>query len=400
MVQKDSQSLDDSFGQSVSHWGKLPMILIIIGASAISGGVVYALMQSRAASQGSTPSVSSKVERNSIAALGRLEPKGEIIRLSAPATLEGSRLGRLLVSEGDVVSAGQVVAILDTQERRLAALQKAQTDVQVARAKLLNIRSGKAGQIEAQRAVVGRATSEEKGVAAQMGTIARLRAELLDAQTQFDRFRQLNEDGAISTSELDARRLSVETLEAQLKEAEATLARLQESAQAQIQEANANLSRLKATMPTEIQVAEAELTSAEAAVKQAQADLELTYIRSPITGKILKVHSRPGEVIGQNGIAELGQTDRMNVVAQVYRTDISKVRLGQRATISSEVFSEPLEGTVSQVGLQVKQQDIFDTNPLAKTDNNVVDVRIELDPDSSQKVSTLSNLQVQVVIAQ
>lgn len=400
MVQKDNQSLDDAFEQSASRWSKLPLIFMLIGASAISGGIVYALMQPQAASQGSTSSSVSKPLKHSVAALGRLEPRGEIIRLSAPATLEGSRLGRLSVREGDTVSAGQVIAVLDTQERRLAALQKAQTDVQVAKAKLENVRSGKGGQIEAQQAVVGRATSEEQGVAAQMGTIARLRAELLDAQRQFERFRQLSEDGAISTSELDARRLSVETLEAQLKEAEATLVRLQKSAEAQIREANANLSRIKATTPTEIQVAEAELASAEAAVQQAKADLELTYIRAPITGTVLKVHSRPGEVIGQDGIAELGQTDRMNVVAQVYRTDINKVRPGQRATITSEVFPDALEGTVSQIGLQVKQQDIFDTNPLSNTDNNVVEVRIELDPMSSQKVSTLSNLQVQVVIAQ
>ncbi|NJK51832.1 MAG: hypothetical protein HC936_01755 [Leptolyngbyaceae cyanobacterium SU_3_3] len=66
--------------------------------------------------------------------------------------------------------------------------------------------------------------------------------------------------------------------------------------------------------------------------------------------------------------------------------------------MTSEAFSGELRGTVSQVGLQVSRQDIFDTNPLAKTDNNIVEVRIRLDAEESKKVAGLSNLQVQAVI--
>ncbi|HAA30372.1 MAG TPA: HlyD family secretion protein, partial [Cyanobacteria bacterium UBA8553] len=43
--------------------------------------------------------------------------------------------------------------------------------------------------------------------------------------------------------------------------------------------------------------------------------------------RILKIHTRPGETVdAKEGIAELGQTDQMLVVAEVYESDISKVR--------------------------------------------------------------------------
>ena len=41
---------------------------------------------------------------------------------------------------------------------------------------------------------------------------------------------------------------------------------------------------------------------------------------------------------------------------------------------------------------------MFNSDPLADTDNKVIEVKIRLDPESSNRVASLSNLQVQVVI--
>jgi HlyD family secretion protein len=401
MVQNEGQPFEEPFGQPSPGLRQLPTALWIVLAAVAGGVTVYAVTQMRSTSEAaaSAPTVVASIPTaRSVAALGRLEPQGEVTRLSAPASLEGNRASQVLVREGEAVAAGQIVAVLDTHDRRLAALEKAKTDAQTAAARLERVKSTQGSDVAAQKAAVGRAESEERGVMAQAETIARLEVQREDARTQYDRFLKLSRDGAISASDLDEKRLAMATLEAQLKEAQATLVRLQESAAAQVQEANANLDRTQAANPTDVQVAAAELASANAAVTQAQADLEVTYIRSPISATVLKVHVRPGEVIGQKGIAELGQTDQMNVVAQVYKTDINKVRVGQGAIVTSEAFPGELRGTVSQVGLQVSRQDIFDTNPLARTDNNIVEVRIRLDAEESKKVAGLSNLQVQAVI--
>jgi HlyD family secretion protein len=128
--------------------------------------------------------------------------------------------------------------------------------------------------------------------------------------------------------------------------------------------------------------------TALAAVRQAQADLDLAYVRAPQTGQVLKVHTWAGEVVGNEGILELGRTGQMMVVAQVYESDFKKVRLGQTAVITSDAFNGPLRG-----------QDVLDTDPTAAADARVVEVRIRLDPNSSQQVANLTNLEVTVQIA-
>ncbi len=64
-------------------------------------------------------------ELKTITALGRIEPKGNVIQLSATTSSEGSRVEQLLVKEGDRVKAGQVVAILDSRDKLEAALKAA-----------------------------------------------------------------------------------------------------------------------------------------------------------------------------------------------------------------------------------------------------------------------------------
>jgi HlyD family secretion protein len=88
----------------------------------------------------------------------------------------------------------------------------------------------------------------------------------------------------------------------------------------------------------------------------------------------------------------------MYVVAEIYETDIAKVRIGQSAIITAEVFPGKLRGIVTDIGLQVGKQNIFTNVPGADTDNKVIDVKIRLHPMDTQKVASLTDLQVQVQI--
>lgn len=89
---------------------------------------------------------------------------------------------------------------------------------------------------------------------------------------------------------------------------------------------------------------------------KAQAELEDLYVRVPVEGQILKINTRVGEQVNTSeGIVELAQTNQMYAIAEVYETDISKVRMGQRATVVSENggFKDEVEGTVDHIGLQI-----------------------------------------------
>jgi hypothetical protein len=105
-----------------------------------------------------------------------------------------------------------------------------------------------------------------------------------------------------------------------------------------------------------------------------------------------------GETVGDNGIVELGQTDQMQVVAEVYQTDIANVRQGQQATITGESFVGEVRGSVDQIGLQVSQQEVVSGTPGENLDRRIVEVRIHLTPEDSKRVAKLTNLQVQVAI--
>lgn len=418
--------------------GRWRIGLALAAAIAISAVALNRLQQFQKQTAAPTPVTSSTPVAAAVNALGRLEPQDEVIKLAAPSSAQGARVEQLLVKEGERVKAGVVVAVLDNSDRATATLEQAKGQAQVARAKLAQVRAGaKTGEINAQKATIARLQAQLRGdTIAAAATIARIEAELQgqketlqatvartqaeqsNAESDYQRYQRLYESGAISSQELESRRLSakttseqvnesqatrnekVATLQQQLNEAKANRDRTVATLREQIDEAQATLNKIVEVRPTDVQVAQAEVKSAIAAVKQAEADVALTYVRAPNTGEILKIHTRPGETISSDGIVDLGRTDQMIVIAEVIEEDIGKVRLGQRATITSEnlAFAGELKGTVTEIGRQIGKQDVLDTDPAADVDARVVEVKIGLTPEDSQRVSGLTYAKVVVEI--
>ena len=149
----------------------------------------YSVWQSRSSPITSQNTVVSPPKISTVTALGRLEPQGEVIKLSAPSSGNGNRVDQLLVQAGDHVRAGQVIAILDSRERLQAAYEQAQEEVSLARASLAITQAGaKQGELEAQRAEIARLAAQRQGdIEAQLATVARLTSELQNAETEFTR---------------------------------------------------------------------------------------------------------------------------------------------------------------------------------------------------------------------
>lgn len=272
----------------------------------------------------------------------------------------------------------------------------------IAQARLAQVQAGaKTGEIAARQATVSSLEAELAGeTAAQQADLARLEAALRNAQLEYSRHQILYRESAISASLLDGRRLAVQTAQAELNAGQANLQRTRSTLQARINEARSTVEQVAEVRPTDLAAAQAEVEGAIATVNRLRADLELTSIRAPKVGQILQIQTRAGEVVGDRGIVELGQTDRMMVVAEVYESDIRKIRVGQTATItsSSNTFTGTLTGTIDRIGLQVAKRDVLDTDPTAATDARVVEVYVRLDAAASQQVAGLTNLQVNVAI--
>jgi len=417
----------------------------------------------------STPAVIS-----SINALGRLEPRGEVIKMSAPTGLQGtSRVEQMLVREGERVKKGQVIAILDNFTTNEAAVEEAKAKLQETRGNLTNVKIGAPRDIQAQKAVIDRLQAQLHGERnAQGATVARLEAQLRgenvaqqatvnrieaelqgqrntsratvqrteaeanNAEVDAQRYESLYKEGAISQQERDRRHLSAETTNQQVTETQATRSQtiatlLQQIAEAkanqvktietlqqqlieaketrdktiatlqkQIDEEKAKFSRVLEVHPTDVQIAQAQVGNAIATVRKAEAELKLSYVKAPISGEILKIHTKAGESLSADGVAEIGQTDQMTVIAEVPEDSIGKVRLGQQARISSDngAFTGQLQGTVFEIGRQIGKKDVLNTDPAADTDARVIEVKIALSPQDSERVAGLTYAKVVVDI--
>jgi HlyD family secretion protein len=371
---------------------------------------------------------------STVTALGRLEPQGDILSISAPSA--DGRIESLRVNEGDRLAQGDIIAVMSSESRYKAALQQAEEQVRVAQAKLGQVQSGaKGGQLQAQRSDIARLEAERVGdyntqsaviarleadlagaIKTQASTKARLIADYKNAQVEADRHNQLYDVGAISASLRDSKRLVAEvafrrgmeaqseaerlrnTLGQQLKEARAALARSQSAKADQIDASRATLDQIAEVRPADVQTAQAEIGQARAAVEKATADLEQAYVRAPQAGIVLKISSRAGEKIATEGLIDMGQTQRMVARVEVYESDVKRIKEGQLAEVTSDAIGEMLKGRVSQIGRKVLRQNVVNTDPTLNADARIMEVWVELDSGASEKVSRFTNSQVTATI--
>jgi HlyD family secretion protein len=198
---------------------------------------------------------------------------------------------------------------------------------------------------EGDRVERGRVLAVLQGIALERAELARFQAETAHAEHELARQSQLRRGAAASDVAFEAARLARDV-------------------------ARANLAR-------------------------AEAELELSRVRSPVDGQVLKIHAREGERVGSEGILEIGATGSMYAVAEVYETDVGRVRVGQRARVSSPAFGRALAGSVERIGLRIGRLDVLGTDPVADTDARVVEVEVRL--DEPEPAARLTNLRVDVL---
>jgi HlyD family secretion protein len=296
-----------------------------------------------------------------VSALGRLEPLGGVVHVASPNAIQGpSILGQLLVEEGQSVTNQQTLATTHTHASARAAWTHAVRLVEAARARLAQAEAG----------------VEPAEIAVLEAEVQRNRAELEDASRDLERVRQLRSSGTSSQQALDTADTLVLT---RTFAAEAAQRRLAAGREVRIED---------------VAVARAELAVAEAQAERSREEWQQTIIRAPQSGRILSIHTRIGEVVGTDGVLDLGPTDTMTVKAEVYETDLRHVRPEQRAEITADAFDGILRGRVGKIGLQVGANRLLKPDPSEFADSRVVEVVVLL--DDSTRVSNLTGALVNV----
>jgi HlyD family secretion protein len=353
----------------------------------------------------------SKAIARSVVALGKIEPEGEVIKLSVP-NAQDSRVNDILVKEGEQVKKGQLIAVLQGLDRRTADVQDAETDVRVKTAELMKIRQGEAkkAQISAKNAMVQRLQAQLKNQLPQkQAALVSAQAILSNAQYNYQQRRILSQAGAISQNDLAGSFKEFQVAKATVAERQADIAQTSETLNAEIRQAQAERGELAEVRPIDIEIAQAQLEKAKILVKQRRTSLQDVQVRAPIDGQILRINTRVGEQVNTaQGIMELAQTSQMLVAAEIPEIDINKITIGQSAVISSEYggFTGKLRGRVDAIDRQVGRRALQNAgasgagagNPTNDQNARIILVKVRLDPADSPTVEALTNMQVRVKI--
>lgn len=375
-------------------------IAIAFGLLLLCMGGVYVALRVRAQQEAAALQEAAKPlpQQVKVAALGRVQPKSGVVEVAAS---ESGVVRDLQVAAGDPVTQNQVLAYLDLYEVRLAERDFAQSQLAEAQQTLsAQVQLGEASIQAANTRMEQVNVPQEESMRAQAATIRDLEAQRDLARIDLNRFESLASQGAITQQQLDSKRAEVTQLSQKIASAEATLAQLTAARTANINNASAQMGEAQANL--QLSKATAGVQSAARNLALAEARLARAVVRSPISGQVIEVFVEPGESTntgaGSQAILSVGNTQTMQIVAEVYETDVSRVAVGQSAKIRSRngAFDEALTGTVDDIALQIFKNDVLDDDPAANADARVVEVDITV--DQPEVVRGLTNLQVDVVI--
>jgi len=125
-------------------------------------------------------------------------------------------------------------------------------------------------------------------------------------------------------------------------------------------------------------------------------DLFNTKLRSPIDGYILSINTRAGERSNSEGIMEIGASQKMQALIEVYESDIDRVFLDQNVELISENggFEETLIGKVIRINPQVNQRKVLSTDPTGDADSRIIKVLVSLDDKSILRVKSFAGMKV------
>lgn len=323
--------------QQMMQLGRRRLAVTVMIVGALGAGSYIADAQT-------TPQTSVKPAAGArgVAALGRIEPYGGIVRVAAAATpdaMSGAVLRKLLVDRGADVTAGQLLAEMDTSALVRARIVEAKAELETAR------RDATAATSLADEACV-------------LADVALKRSKR--KQDLLGRGLASSEDAEQAKGDADAGAASCKARRASAS------------------------------------VAQSRIETAAARVTRQEAELERTFVRAPFAGRVIDVIHRPGEIVGADGVLQLARIDQMQAVAEVFEADVRRVAVGQKARVRSPAFARDLTGTVTRIRPKVQKLDQIGDDPVARKDARIVEVEVKL--DDSRAAANFTNLQVEVEI--
>lgn len=289
--------------------------------------------------------VAAAARSDTVSAIGRVLPASGVFDLAGPP---GETIEAILVKEGDWVDAGASLARLSSTTANTQRVRQAESELAAAQQQA-------AADVALAKQLLA-AAEEEAGI-----TEARL-----------NRIRGAKDSEFISPDTVEARTMA------------------HSAAQSKLAQARQDRTKAEREGRRAVQAAETELRLARGALAASQ-------MQSPARARVLKILGRPGAATGRQEVFKLGDTSTMQVVAEVYESDVLKIKSGQKATITSVALGKPMSGVVESVGRMVYRNTLQSMDPSAQVYARVVEVVIRM--EATEPLDRLVYLQVDVKIA-
>lgn len=345
----------------VKQWPLLSKRLLIAGA-VISAGVAFAIV----------------IRNPKPATVGISEGRPVLYGSGVIETTEigvGSeipgRIRQVLVQEGQFVTAGSVIAVLDDAELQGQAAQ-AKAAVAGAEAQLAQVKAVYTaeqarveGNIQTALATLQKSTAgaRQQEIDAARKNVDQAAALFQNAQDQLRRMETLHQQGVISDAEYQQVKTNYEVARAKLGAAEDSLSLLASgsrpediaAARANYEVALAGRSQVEARRK-EVDAAAAALDKAKALLKTAEEQLAKATIRARTSGIVLRCNFHAGEVVNP-GIPIVTLSDPADIWLAIYvpETEIGKVKVGQQAAVTVDSFpGKRFNGRVREIAGQAE----------------------------------------------
>src|SRR5713226_4748462 len=318
----------------------------------LAAGVLFALsmanlLRSRGHEVSASGTKASPVSATLIAAPGRVEAVSEEIRVSSELS---GRLRAVHVEEGDRVQRGQVLAEIENDDYR-ARVAAAEAELAQREAEL--------------RRTINGARAQERGEAE--ASMQAAKAVLNNTKSEAERRRGLADRNVISRDEADRYERGYQVARAQYEQAAQHIALIDAEAR---EEDRAH--------------AQAAVATARAQLAEARAFLEKSTIRAPINGVILRKLRHGGESVStqfDSPVITMADDSVLHVRLDVDESDVSKLRVGQRAYVTAEAYgTHKFWGHVIRVGHILGKKNVRTDEPSEYVDTKILETLVELDP--------------------
>ena len=310
------------------------IVAIVVLAGAITGGYLYTQgVGARPAFR--TAAVARGPLTSAVSATGTLNA---VITVQVGSQVSG-QIKELHADFNSQVKKDQVIARIDPDTFE-AKVNQTKAQVDAARASVLN-----------QQALVEKTRADLENTraafAAARAQTAKSQVAVVDTNRTLGRNRDLRQRGLIAQADEDTAQATYDSAVAQLEASKA-----QEQAQVStVRAAEAQLRVAEAML----QNAVAQVAQNEAAQRQAQVDLDHTYIRAPVDGVVVGRTVDVGQTVAASlqapTLFTIAQDLRnMQVDTNVDEADVGRIKVGQRATFTVDSFpTQTFAGEVNQI---------------------------------------------------